>query len=157
MGLISQGQARSQYTLEVSENGIDWIDVSGESTRVSWSGGEQQTGSTNVAGQRTPIVVHSNKLAPITVQCDIVYSEENFEAFGFVRKQWDSPDMSLYLRYSPRNIVGAKRYYTADEVGNLFRSPITTCLPPEGDATSGDPMMASFSVLAPRMAEEIIT
>jgi len=157
MSIQTQGMPRSIYTLEVSVNGTDWLNISGESTRVSYSGGDQQTGSTNTAGGSAPIVTHSNKTAPITVQCDIVYSEALWEAFGIVWQQWLSPNKSLFMRYSPTNIVGGKRYYTADDANDLFRAPIVSCLPPEGDATTGDPMMAMFSLLVPKMAEETIT
>lgn len=156
MSIQTEGRARSLYTVEVSVNGADWIDISGVSTRISYSGGEQQTGSTNTAGGSAPVVTYSNKTAPLTVQCDIVYSEVGYEAFGIVWQQWLSPDKSVYLRHSPTNVVGGKRFYTADDADDLFRAPIVSCLPPEGDATSGDPMMAMFSLLVPKMAEETI-
>lgn len=157
MSIQTQGIPKSRYILEISINGVDWMEVSGESTKVSYSGGDQQTGSTNTAGGSAPIVVHSNKTAAITAQCDIVYSEAGWEAFGIVWATWLSPEKSLYMRYSPVGLVGSKRFYTADDADDLFRAPLVSCLPPEGDSTTGDPMMAMFSLLTPKMAEEIIT
>lgn len=149
--------AKSNFMLEVSINGSDWVDIRGTATKATPSGGEQQIGSVNTADGMAPIVTHSNKTGPGTLQCDIVYTEEQAEAFMTVFDAFDSDEKSIFVRYSPRGgNPGDLRFYTADDADTPFRAPIVNCLPPEGDASTGDPLVASFSVQYPKLAIETI-
>lgn len=149
--------SKSNFMLEVSINGVDWIDIRGTATKATPSGGDQMIGSVNTADGHAPVVTHGNKTGPNTLQCNIVYTEVMAESFMIVRDVFESDDKSIFVRYSPRGgNPGDIRYYTADDSDEHFRAPIVNCLPPEGDASTGDPLVASFSVQCPKFAQEVV-
>ena len=152
-GATSQGA----YQIEVSTDGSAWTDISGQSAQVNVSGGDQIAGSQNTADGSAPVVTFSNKTEPVTVECNILYTETSGEAFRVVKARFDGSDKSIFLRYTPKGSTsGNKRYTAANDANTAVKCPIITCLPPSLDAGSGDPAMATFSVLAPKLFESAV-
>ncbi len=152
-GAISQGI----WTAEVSTNGSSWTNISGQSGSVTPSGGDQLTGSQHTAEGSAAVVVGSNKTEPVQAEVNILYTETNGEAFRIVKAAFDSSNKVIYFRYAPRGTgSGNKRYLAADNANNAFACPIVNCMPPELDASSGDPAMATFSIIFPKWYEETI-
>lgn len=157
MAQTQNALAKSRFMLEVSVNGSDWFDIRGTATKVTPSGGDQLTGSQQTADGDAPVVTHANKTEPQTWQCDIVYTEVQAEAFMIVRERYEGDDKAIYARYSPGGgNPGDLRYFTADTSEELFMAPIVNCMAPEGDASSGDPLLASFSLIFPKSVSEVI-
>jgi hypothetical protein len=157
MAQTTSANSKANFLLEVSVNGVDWHDISGEAATATPSGGDQLTGSQQTAEGIAAVVTKADKTEPVTIQCNIVYTEQSVEAFNIVWQQYDSEDKGIYLRYSPQGgHDGDERFYTADSQDELFYAPIVSCLPPEGDASSGDPLMTMFSVICPKLGRETI-
>lgn len=157
MAQTSNALAKSNFMLEVSVNGSDWVDIRGTATKVTPSGGDQLTGSQQTADGDAPIVTHANKTEPQQWQCDIVYTEAQAEAFMIVRDVYESGDKAIFARYSPGGgNPGDLMYYTADAAGEAFAAPIVNCMAPEGDASTGDPLLASFTLIFPKSVYEVV-
>lgn len=152
-GAISQGK----YIVEVSTDGASWTDISGSSAQVTPSGGDQLTGSQNTASGTAPVVVGANKTDAAEAEVKILYTETTGEAFRIVKARFDGSDKTIYFRYTPSGSgTGNKRYLAADNANNAFKCPIQSCMPPDLDAGSGDPAMASFHIIFPKWYEETL-
>lgn len=147
----------SIYKIEVSLNGSSWTDISGQANTVEPSGGDQQTGKQFTASGNVPIVTNSNKTDAVTVKVNIVYTESGSEGFMIVWGQYISAAKTIYLRYSPAGgASGQKRYVCANDANTAILVPIVNCLPPKLDAGSGDMAMVEFSVIAPKLFQEVV-
>jgi hypothetical protein len=152
-GSISQGI----WTAEVSTNGSSWTNISGQAGTVTPSGGDQLTGTQHTAEGSAPVVVGSNKIEATQAEVRILYTETNGEAFRIVKAAYDGANKVIYFRYAPKgNTTGNKRYLAANDAGSAFPCPIVNCMPPTLDAGSGDPAMASFTIIFPKWLEETI-
>lgn len=152
-GYISQGI----WTAEVSTDGVTWIDISGQAGKVTPSGGDQLTGSQHTAEGSAPVVVGSSKTEAVQAEISILYTETAGEAFRVVKAAYDSTAKVIFFRYAPRGAgTGNKRYMAATDADVAFASPIINCMPPELDAGTGDPAMASFSIIFPKWVEETL-
>lgn len=148
---------QSNFVLEVSTNGSSWTDISGQSTQVNVSGGDQMIGEQHTADGNAPVVVASNKVAAIQLECNILYTETSGQAFQTVWARYEGAAKTIYVRYAPKGSTsGNERYTASDDAGNSFACPIVSCLPPNTDAGSGDPAMASFTVTCPKLVQATI-
>lgn len=153
-GQISQGN----MLVEVSVDGSAWTDISGSSAQVTPGGGDQLTGSQHVAAGSAPIVVGANKTEAAEAEVKILYTETAGEAFRVVKVRYDGADKTIYFRYTPKGTgTGNKRYLAADNANAAFKCPIVNCMPPDLDAGTGDPAMASFSIIFPKWYEETLS
>ena len=154
-GQISKG---NNEKVEVSTDGSTWTDISGETTSVKVSGGEQLTGEQHVASGNYPLVTGSNKVGASTVECSFVYTETAGEAFQVVWARYEGSAKSIYMRWSPKGgNVGDERYVCTNDAGVAIPVPIVSCLPPEMESGSSDIALATFSVMAPRIFQEVIS
>lgn len=158
MAQTTSAFSKSNFKIEVSTNGSTWTNISGQAGDVKSSGGEQLTGEQQTAENQAPVVVASNKTAAVKVDVNILYTETAGEAFQTVWARYEGAAKTLYLRWSPKGgATGDERYVCANNAGSAVACPIVSCLPPDVDANSGDPAMAMFSVLAPRVLQEVIS
>jgi len=158
MAQTTGGLARSNFKLEVSNDGTTWVDISGAAAGVTPGGGEQMVGEQNTADGAFPIVVSGKKFSARTLEFNCVYTDTANEPWKFVSTRYNSVTPTVYVRYSPEGgAIGNQRFLVADGAGNAFAAPIVNCLPPEGDATTGDPLMFTFSVICPRLYETTIS
>lgn len=148
---------KSNYKVEVSTDGSNWTDISGNGATVELDGGEQMIGEQHTALGNVPVVVPSHKVSAVTANVSVLYTETAGEAFKVVWDRYVSTNKTIYFRYSPKGgNSGDWRYFAANNAGTVFACPIITCLPPDVDAGSGDPAMAEFSVTAPKFEREAI-
>lgn len=146
---------KSNFQVEISTNGITWIDISRAATTVTPSGGEQQTGEQFTAEGTVPVVIGANKISATTLEVNILYTETGAEPFQTVYGRYTGVDKSIFLRYAPKGLgSGNKRYVCTNNANSPIAVPIISCLPPEVDAGTGDPAMASFSVMTPKLFQE---
>lgn len=151
-------QARSNFKVEVSVNGTSWTDISGAAASVTPSGGEQHIGEQNTADGSAPVVTGSNKVASRTLEVNCLYTELAGEAWKVVVARYNGADKTIYLRYSPMGgKTGDQRFVCARDDDTAVLVPIVNCLPPETDASTGDPLMFTFSVQTPKVKEETIS
>lgn len=148
---------KSNFQIEVSVNGSTWTDISGAATTVTPSGGEQMTGEQQTAEGTVPVVMYSNKVAATQLEINILYTESGSEGFQIVYGRYVGADKSIFVRYAPKGSAsGNKRYVCTNNANTPIAVPIMACLPPEVDSASGDPAMASFSILTPKLYQETI-
>jgi hypothetical protein len=143
--------------IQVSTDGSTWTDISGTAATVSVSDGDQMIGEQNTADGDTPIVAVSGKLSARTVTVSCVYSEEATEAWEVVNARYLGSTKSIYLRWAPKGgigtVVGNNLFVCANAALSPIAVPIINCIPPELDASSGDPAIFEFSVRTQKIAE----
>jgi len=155
-GSLPQGKCQ----VEVSVDASAWTDVSGSSASVSFSGGDQLTGEQHTFDGQFPIVTGSGKMGALTATFNIFYTETASEAFTVVYDRFkDGAAGTIAVRYSPAGGQSTEsRYFASDDAGSAATLvPIINCPPPDADSSSGDAIMATFSVLAPQFKEETIS
>ena len=103
-------------------------------------------------------MVGSNKTASVTATVSILYTEiASPDAFAVVYAQYIAATKIIYFRYSPRGSTAANKRYVASSALNApFPCPIISCLPPNVDAASGDPALCEFSIMFPKLFQEVI-
>jgi hypothetical protein len=149
--------AGSNFKAEVSLNGSSWTDISGQATQVTPGGGDHMIGEQHTADGDAPVVTGSNKTEAAEIEVNILYTETASEAFDIVGDAYRSTSKQIYFRYAPKGGATAnKRWFTANSAGTATPAQIVNCLPPEVDAGSGDPAMASFTLRCPKLVEEAI-
>lgn len=157
MAQTTAAESGSNYKIEVSYDGSSWTDISGVSNNVEPSGGEQQIGTQFTAAGDAPVVVNSNKNDAVKVKCSILYTETSGEGFDKVYSRYVGATKTIYFRYSPRGgTTGQKRYVASNAANSAVAVPIESCLPPKTDAGSGDPLMAEFTVVCPKLYQEAV-
>jgi hypothetical protein len=137
--------------LEVSRTPCSsWTDVSGSSQSVT---AEQ----TRISGETYTLdgdyaIIAGGKREPIEIAVAIVYTEIDGEAFEFVRSSFEQagcgPDFCL--RWSPRGGSAGDALYSTEE-GVL----VALNYPPM-DATSGDPILAGFTLKVARIVTSVV-
>jgi len=158
MAQTTAANARSNFQVEVSTDGTAWTDISGAAASVTPSGGEQHIGEQNTADGEAPVVTGSNKVASRTLEVNCLYTETSGEAWKTVVARYNGSAKTIYMRYSPEGGASGDQLFTcADDAGSAFAAPIVNCLPPEGDASTGDPLMFTFSVQTPKLAESTVS
>ncbi len=143
---------------EVSLNGSSWSSLGMAGISGSPGGHEQHIGAVNTLDGSAPIVTHSNKHGPGTIEVRCVWTPTNAEAWDLIRTQWDSAAKSIYSRYSPEGGSAGQLQYTATtDAGAAFLCPIVSCLPPSFDAGSGEAAVFTFSLQVPKWTEATIS
>lgn len=158
---------RSNFQVQVSTNGSSWDDISGVSTGVSRSDGDQMIGEQQTAEGFSPVVTPANKKGAETITVNIVYTEDAAEAFKIVHDVYrngnddEGGKRVIYLRWAPQGgisaVVGNTVFTCATDGGTPLAVGIINCTLPELDASSGDPALCEFSVRTPNVLEALTT
>jgi hypothetical protein len=157
MAQTTTADVRAGFKIEVSTDASSFTDISGQANNVSQDGGEQLTGSLHTADGAAAIVTGANKTEPITLTISCVYTETAAQAWRLVKDRYDGAAKTIAVRYSPRGGAQTeRRYVTANDAGTAIVVPIINCILPEGDASSGDPLVFEFSVITPKLLEEAV-
>ena len=122
--------------VEQSVDGSTWVDVSGEATKISVSGGERITGSVHTADGDTPIL-KAGKRNPITVTLEAVYTETGDEAYDDANDAYEGAS-AHYLRWFPAGTTAANLKYTT--AAGIVKNPVY----PDIDPSSGDPVLVTI-------------
>lgn len=158
MAQTTTAQPRSNYQIEVSTDGSTWTDISGSSNQVNPSGGDQMYGEQHTAAGNAPTITATHKTGAITLTCNILYTETAGEAFQVVWARYEGTAKTIYFRYTPGGgDTGDERYTATNNAGTAIAVPIINCLPPATDAGSGDPAMASFTIVTPKLTQAVIS
>ena len=122
--------------VEQSVNGSTWVDISGEATQVSISGGERVTGTKHTADGDTPILL-AGKRNSITLTVETLYTETGDEAYDDANDAYEGAN-AHYLRYFPKGTTAANLKYTT--AAGIVKNPVY----PDIDSASGDPVLITI-------------
>ena len=157
MAQVTGGVAQSIFKLEVSAAGVTWTDISGAATGITISGGDVVVGEQMTADGEEAIVVTSNKMQPMDLTFNIVYTEGSSDAFKVLWDLYQGSDKRVFARWSPRGGAATTKRYVTSTAGVASAAVITGCKLPEHDASSGDVALAEFSIKTPGLLEETIS
>lgn len=135
-------------TIEISNDGATWSDISGFANSVEPSGGNRQTGEAYTLDGDTAIIT-SGKREPLEIQVNIVYTEGTTDPFETVRAAYEA-GTNLYVRWAPKGGQSGEFRFTAD-AGPLaeFQYPVTT-------ASEAAPIMAGFKVKTAKVTKAVV-
>lgn len=139
--------------LEVSYNGADWFNISGESQSVQNTMQSRQVANAFRLSSRLAIV-GAGRREPMDLAFTIVYTETDAEAYEIVKTRYEQDETIcqpyLYARWSPRGgNVGDARLTT--DTGT-----ITNFIYPALDASAGGVIMGGFTLRVGFVTTEII-
>lgn len=146
------------FQLEISTDAASFTDISGYAMSVDAGTQSAITGSTQTADGDAAIVVAANKLEPVELTFNVLYTEADTQPWDVIIDRFNSATKTLCVRWSPGGgDSGDLQYTTASDAGTAIVVPISSCTPaPSVDASSGDPVMFSFSVLTPAILKAAI-
>lgn len=157
MAQTTAADTRAAFKIEVSINATDFTDISGQANSVNVDGGDQMVGEQHTADGAAPVVTGSNKTEAKTVTVSCLYTETAGQAWRIVKDRYDGATKTIAVRYSPRGGAQTeRRFVTANDAGTVVLVPIINCQVPEGDASTGDPLLFEFSVRTPKLLEEAV-
>lgn len=140
-----------EYSLNASGTTGTWVDISGYAASVNVSGGEQVTGTAMTMDGDAAIVTGSNKTEPFTVEFSIVYTETDGQPFDALWDRFKGATKTVAVRWTYAGSgTGKQQYATTNSARtNPVMVPIVACTPPNAEASSGDPLLFTFSVITP--------
>lgn len=146
----------AQVEVKTTEAG-NWIDITGESQAVSGTEQTRLSGEAYVfAGDKA--IVTSGSREPMELTFDIVYTEvdplpeSQAEAYELVKDVFQDTSgcgAKLWVRYSPKGGNAGDERIEADGYLTSFTFP-------EVDASSGDPIMSSFSLTVSEVSTVVV-
>lgn len=148
MPRTTEGMSFVACDIEVSQDGVSWIDLSPYSSAIDVSGGDRTTGEVNVFDDERPIV-RAGKKASQDLTIRYVYTEESGGPFEEIRSWDDAEGGAIYVRYWPAGQVAGN--YTF-ETGEAI---ITRFIDPQGEAGSGDPVLCELGVKCEELSRSV--
>ena len=143
-GAISSVDAR----IETSPDGAAWTDHSGESVRLTPSGGGRQRGQRNTFDGESPVVT-TGKRELMEFEVEYLYTEGASDLFEVARAAFEA-NSNFYIRWAPKGgQTGEFRFTTA--VGKIaaFQYPVI-------DAGSPDPIAQTFQLIAASVTKAVV-
>ena len=146
----------SEFTVEVSTDGVTWIDISGTASVVEESEQARKSGEAYTATGKGPVLV-TGKLEAMETKISSVYTEEEGEAFEVMHAIHIGTGQA-YFRYATQGgAVGANMFTACGDDLSAIPIPLIGFTYPGVDASSGDPIMNSFTVKPPAFAKSTIS
>lgn len=148
-GQVAQGCGQ----IEISENGVDWTDISGETQSL------EETVQTRITGEVYTLdgdaaLPCGGKIEPTEITVAIVYTETDDEAYELVREIFEGSTScgtsDMYIRWSPRGGNAGDEQITSG-AGSL----ISFTYPPM-DASSGGCILTGFTLKVGSLTTAII-
>jgi hypothetical protein len=134
--------------VEFSSDGSTWIDISGSTSAVGVNGGERPVVEFKPLFSDTKkAMVGARERLTITVKS--VYSENPTEAFALMDAAYRAKSQ-VYLRWSPRNVAGAKRF---NAVNAYIKKPSY----PGGEVSEPKPLAVEYEFTAESLYEDTTT
>src|SRR5512147_115138 len=101
--------------VEISTNGSNWTDVSGQTNRLNVPTVERRSGSAYTLDGEWPIV-KVGKMQPTEMSIRIIYTEGASDAFETFRAQYEAAGGgTMYFRWSPKGGSGGDFQFTTGE------------------------------------------
>jgi len=137
--------------VSVSINDSDWDDISGQAQSVEVPAQVRKSGEAYTFDGDTALVT-GGKREPVEVTVKIIYNEESDEAFEIARAEFEADDGdAFYVKWSPLGGSGGNYEYSTG-AGELVSFEY-----PAADASSGDPVLVSFTVKSAKITQASIS
>lgn len=142
-------------TLEISHDGLTWVDISGTSNSVEPGGQTRMTGTAYTFG-RDLATITSGKREPLEITVNALYTEDPTDTFETIRP-WFQSGQRVYFRYSPLGVGATGRaVYTTTNDGNTPGAAVVSSFDyPEISAESADPVALSFQLTTPGLLRTV--
>lgn len=125
--------------IEFTTDGTNYVNISGVMNKLEYSGGNRAQGEAYTGSADTPVIA-VGKREPITLAMDMVYSEATADYYTTFETYYTA-GTPLKIRWAPKGGATGNFRYTADT------GYILSFTPPQGEYSSGDPVMISLEVL----------
>jgi len=146
MTRTSEGLSFVAADVEVSQDGVTWVDLADYGSSIAVSGGDRGTGEVNVFSDERPIVKPGKK-ASQDVVIRYVYTEEATGPFTQLRSWDDAVGGAIYARFWPKGKTAANYCFSTGA------AIITSFQDPQGEAGSGDPVLCEISVKTEQLSK----
>jgi len=134
--------------IECGADGAAWEDHSGWGNSIELGGGDRQIGVMYTYDGDTAIIT-GGKREPLEITVKAAYTEGASDFFEDVRAAYEAGS-AWYLRWSPKGGDSAEFLFTSDE--GIIKSFVY----PVGEAGSGDPVQAGFTLTVPKITKSAV-
>jgi len=150
MPRTSEGLSFVAADVEVSQDGVTWIELSCYGSSIATSGGDRATGEVNVYCDEIPIV-KAGKKASKDLTIRYVYTEETGASAPFTNIHlWDLTEGGVvYARYWPAGKVAGNFTFSTGQ------AIITHHDDPSGEAGAGDPVLCELAIKCEQLTKTI--
>ena len=148
MPRTTEGMSFVAADVEVSQDGVAWVDLSPYGSSIAVSGGDRATGEVNVYDDERPIV-KAGKKASQDLVIRYVYTEEVLGPFTQMRGWDDTEGGVIYARYWPQGQVAGNYVFTTGQ------AIITRFQDPQGEAGSGDPVLCEIGIKTEEISKDV--
>ena len=137
--------------VSVSINGSDWTDISGQAQSVEVPAQVRKSGEAYTFEGDTSLIA-GGKREPMEVTVKILYTGESGEAFETARAEFEADvGDAFYVKFSPAGGAAGKYEYSSGA------AELVSFEYPPADASSGDPVLASFTVKCAKLTQATIS
>jgi len=148
MPRTTEGLSFVACDVEVSQDGVTWVELDDYGSNIAVSGGDRRTGEVNVFSDERPIV-KAGKKASQDLVIRYAYTEEVGGPFATMRTWDDAEGGVIYARYWPAGRVAGNFVF---ETGQAI---ITKFQDPGGEAGSGDPVLCEIGIKTEELQKSI--
>lgn len=134
-------------SIYVSINGAAFVDICGEASSITVTGGDRSVSEFFTACGDTPVVL-TGKRSKIQVALKVAYTEGNADTWAIVKQAYENKGMIFQLRWIPRgNAVGNKRFTTDPVYSFVTSHPYPGGEVESPDATQFDVMIETSKII----------
>lgn len=105
----------------VSINGAPYVDISGEASTVTLTGGDRDIAEFFAAAGDTPAIL-SGKRKKIQAALKVAYTEGNADTYAIAKQAYENKNMIFQLRWIPRGNHSGNLRYTTDPTYSVLTS-----------------------------------
>lgn len=135
--------------IEISvDGGSTWVNISGQTNKLTVGGGDREIGTFFDAANDTP-TLGAGKRNPLEVGVTVKYTETDSEAQGVLASAYENAT-ETYVRYSPKGAASGDRMYTSD-AGFVQNHPY-----PGQEVESGDPLRLEMTIMVGKLTKSLV-
>jgi len=141
MAQTTNAVTQSCAKVEISSNGSDWTDISGNTQSITPGEQTLMSGEAYTFDGDTPII-KGGKREPMESEVVIIYTEADAEAYEQARVIFEASNCGnvIYLRYSPAGGDAGEEQLTSTE------GTIVSFTYPPASASEAGPIIGGFTV-----------
>jgi len=149
MSNCPDGISAVDVALEISTDGVTFEDISGQGNTIEPGDQTRMVGSGYAFGCDTAIIT-SGKREEIEITVNVIYTEVDGEAFDLLESAFENND-PVWVRWFPKGKADGNFQFDVNQgILSSFQSPSI-------DASSADPLIATFTVTANEIVRSVYT
>jgi hypothetical protein len=137
--------------IEVSINGAAFVDICGETSSVTMSGGDRNSAEFFPFCGDTPVVL-VGKRTKIQIGLSIAYTEGLSDSYAIAKAAYETKGMIFQIRWTPKGTAPGNYRFTTDPNYSF----VSSAPYPVGDASSADVTAFTLNVETSQVTQDAV-